>query len=267
MQVGSLGAGFQSRSYGIFTSVVRQTPAVTREPSLAAALDALRAGRKDEAIAMLRRAIRENPDNVDAMRCLADVYGRESAHLSDIEALLRRVTVLAPHDVPAWMQLGALLHETARHLEAIDAYREATQREPANAAAWGELASVYAHAGRIDASADAYRRSLALNPDSPAVRTGYGHVLKTLGDRAGAIGAYRAAIAGKPDFGEAYWGLAGVEGHRFEEAEVAAMERQLERNDLAASAGIHFRFALGKAWHDEGDYDRAWGYYQSGNQR
>ena len=45
------------------------------------------------------------------------------------------------------------------------------------------------------------------------------------------------------------------------------MEAQLERDDLSASADIHFRFALGKAYEDRGDYDRAWHYYHSGNQR
>ena len=43
------------------------------------------------------------------------------------------------------------------------------------------------------------------------------------------------------------------------------MEAQLERDELSASAEIHFRFALGKAYEDLGDHDRAWHYYHSGN--
>ena len=45
------------------------------------------------------------------------------------------------------------------------------------------------------------------------------------------------------------------------------MEEQLKRDDLTDSAEIHFRFALGKAWEDRGDYDRAWHYYDTGNQK
>jgi hypothetical protein len=45
------------------------------------------------------------------------------------------------------------------------------------------------------------------------------------------------------------------------------MEQQLAREDLTESAAVHFRFALGKACEDAGDYDRAWEQYQAGNQR
>jgi tetratricopeptide (TPR) repeat protein len=99
------------------------------------------------------------------------------------------------------------------------------------------------------------------------MQMGYAHVLKTLGNQAGSLAAYRAAIKAKPDFGEAYWSMANLKVFRFEEAEVAAMEEQVQRDDLSTSADIHFRFALGKAFEDKGDYDTAWKYYDSGNKR
>ena len=52
--------------------------------------------------------------------------------------------------------------------------------------------------------------------------------------------------------------MANLKVFRFEPAEVAAMEEQLKREDLSESADVHFRFALGKAYEDAGDYDRAW---------
>ena len=41
----------------------------------------------------------------------------------------------------------------------------------------------------------------------------------------------------------------------------------MKREDLSPSADVHFRFALGKAYEDAGDYDRAWEFYHTGNQR
>ena len=61
--------------------------------------------------------------------------------------------------------------------------------------------------------------------------------------------------------------MANLKVFRFEDAEVEAMEEQLKRDDITDSADIHFRFALGKAWEDKGDYDRAWHYYDTGNQK
>ena len=233
---------------------------------VALALDHLRAGRKPEAIDTLRSALRENPDNVDAMRFLAQVYWSEEQQ-SDAEALLRRATTVAPTYTAVWMMLGMVLHETDRHAESIECYRTVTRLEPGNAMAWAGVGNGYAHAGDTEQSVAAFERSLALEPHSPNVLLGYGHVLKTRGDQQAALRAYRAAIAAKPEFGEVYWSMANLKVFRFEDAEIEAMERQLERGGLTDSADIHFRFALAKANEDKGHYDRAWHFYDTGNQR
>jgi len=53
----------------------------------------------------------------------------------------------------------------------------------------------------------------------------------------------------------------------FEESEIAAMERALKQPNLSDTADIHFRFALGKAYEDKGEFDTAWRHYHTGNQR
>jgi tetratricopeptide (TPR) repeat protein len=227
----------------------------------------LKAGRKDEAVQCFRDALRENPDNVDAMRWLGNVYLRDKEHLSDAEALLRRATQLAPDFTAAWILLGGVLHERKRNVESIDCYRKAIELEPENAFTWGALGNAYAFAGYPEKGAEAYAKSVELDPEAPAMQMGYAHVLKTLGSQAASLQAYRAAIKAKPDFGEVYWSMANLKVFRFDEHEVSAMEQQLERDDLSASSEIHFRFALGKAYEDMGDYDTAWKYYDSGNKR
>ncbi len=144
------------------------------------------------------------------------------------------------------------------------AYSRVTELEPRNASGWIGLGNARAFAGDIEQSREAYVRAVTLDPKAPGAQMGLGHVLKTLGDQAGSLRAYRAAIAVKPDFGEVYWSMANLKVFRFEDAEVAAMEEQLKRDGLGPSAEIHFRFALGKAWEDRGDYDRAWHYYDTG---
>jgi len=234
---------------------------------VALALDHLRAGRKTEAIDTLRSALRENDRNVDAMRFLAHIYWQEEQQQSDAEALLRRATTLAPGYAAAWVMLGMMLHEGNRDAEAIECFRAATRAEPDNAVAWAGLGTSHADVGDTEQSIAAFERSLALSPNAPNVQMGYGHVLKTRGDQQAALRAYRAAIAEKPDFGEVYWSMANLKVFRFEDSEIAAMEQQLERDDLPESADIHFRFALAKALEDRGDYARAWHYYDTGNQR
>ena len=229
--------------------------------------DHLRAGRVEEAIATLREALRTDPDNVEALYVLAIACWRNKQQLSDAEALLRRATQLAPTYTIAWINLGAVLVEQGRHVEAVQCYTQATRLASQNASAWGGLGNAEAMAGYPDRSAAAFARSIQLDPEAPAVQMGYGHVLKTLGDQSGALAAYRAAIGARPEFGEVYWSMANLKIFEFEPDEVKAMEQQVERNDLSESALIHFRFALGKAHEDQGNYDAAWHHYHAGNQR
>ena len=61
--------------------------------------------------------------------------------------------------------------------------------------------------------------------------------------------------------------MANLKVLRFEPEEVAAMEHQLAGGKLSESADVHFRFSLGKAYEDAGDYDRAWEFFHGANLR
>jgi tetratricopeptide (TPR) repeat protein len=234
---------------------------------IAKAANLMKDGQVDEAIDQYRQILREHPDNVNAMRFLAMAYFQERERLDDAEALLRRVVEIAPEFVLGWTSLGTVLTERHKVMDAISAFQEAARLDPQHIAAWAGLGNAYAVANYQDKSAEAYAKAVSLNPKNPALQMGYAHVLKTLGDQDAALKAYRAAIAEKPDFGEVYWSMANLKIFTFEEKEVEAMEEQLGNEGLTVSADVHFRFALGKAYEDKKDYDKAWHYYHSGNQR
>ncbi|MEQ9561057.1 MAG: tetratricopeptide repeat protein, partial [Woeseiaceae bacterium] len=234
--------------------------------AVANAVKKLQAGLYDEGVAALREAVRKDPKNVNAMRYLAGAYFSKKVQLDDAEALLRQATQVAPDFIAAWMLLGPILLERSKYADAVNAFQAAIKLAPDRAEIWGGLGHVHARAGNSEESLRAFAKSVSLDPNAPSIQMGYAHVLKTLGDQPAALQAYRAAIAAKPDFGEVYWSMANLKVFRFEESEVSAMQEQLERKDLNKNAEIHFRFALGKALEDAGEYDRAWHYYHSGNQ-
>jgi len=235
--------------------------------TVAVGADHLRAGREEEAITSFRQALKDNPDNVDAMRFLAAVYLKQERKLGDAEALLQRATQIAPDFAGAWIDLGLVLKKRAKRMEAIEALSQATVLEPGNGNIWELLASVTASAGYPEQAAEAFRKAIAISPNAAGYHMGYAHVLKTLGDQPASLRAYREAIRLRPQFGEVYWSMANLKVFTFEDAEVEAMEEQLENTELKESTDVHFRFALGKAYEDRKDYEKAWTYYQSGNER
>ena len=239
----------------------------TNKGMVAEGVEHYRQGRLDQAVETLRAAIKKDPNNVDALRFLAVTYIKMETRHSDAEALLRRAIDLAPDFMGASLNLGVFLAQNSKVMDAIDVYKNALAIRDDVHEAWACLGSAYAVAGYPDKAADAYRRSIALSPNLPSTQMSLAHSLKTLGDQSGALAAYRKAIQLKPDFGESYWSMANLKIFNFEDEELDAMEAQLETTELTDVADVHFRFALGKAYEDKKDYDKAWHYYHSGNQK
>ena len=208
----------------------------------------LRSCRKDEAIKVFRDVLRKNPENVSAIRYLGLAYFREEKNFEEAEAWLRRATSIAPDFTAAWMNLGPVLLEMNKHMEAIECYKSALKAAPDDGLVWAGLAHAYAQASYPEESVTAFEKAITLGAASAGVQMGFAHVLKTVGDQDRALDAYRAAIKEKPDFGEVYWSMANLKIFNFEDEEVAAMEKQLEDGSLSDSADVHFRFALGKAY-------------------
>ena len=235
--------------------------------AIAAGAEHLHAGRKAEAIAAFEGVIRRMPDHIDALRMLGITLASEPSTIDDAEALLNKVTSLAPRYTAAWINLGALYVDQRKWVKGVESFRTATRLEPENAAAWFGLANALAQATYQEESVTAYQRAVQLNPGDAYALMGMAHVLKAVGKQGESIAAYRQAIALRPESGEAYWSLANLKTFRFTPEDVTAMRAQVDREELAPSTSVHFCFALGKASEDEQDYDAAWHWYHAGNQR
>ena len=106
---------------------------------------------------------------------------------------------------------------------------------------------------------------LAKLPDDPATLTSRGHALKTTGKQEEAVASYRAAYSARPDNGDAWYALANLKTYRFDDSEIAAMQSQIDRDDLAFMDRVNISFALGKAFEDCKDYEASFLNYEAGN--
>ncbi len=224
------------------------------------------AGRLEDAEREYRAIVRDNPQNVDAVRLLGRI-AMAAGRLADAERLFRRATTLAPDFVGALVDLGRVLKEQNYFEEAIECFERIAELEPQSPQGHFLLAGTLAASARTAEAIEAYRRALALAPDFPGALLGLGHTLKTMGRQDEAVAAYRRCIELRPDNGESYWSLANLKTYRLHDGDIAAMRASLAKEGLSDQSAVNFRFALAKALEDRGDYAAAWEHYREGNAR
>jgi tetratricopeptide (TPR) repeat protein len=118
---------------------------------------------------------------------------------------------------------------------------------------------------RQEEALEAYERAAELKPDTVALRMSAGHVQKTLGRRRESEASYKAALQMDPGRGEVYWSLADLKNYTFGDEEIAAMERLLASDKRERSNEAQLHFALGRAFEQREDYERAFMHYAEGN--
>jgi tetratricopeptide (TPR) repeat protein len=256
-----LAAGREQEAKEVFDAFLRQQP---HRQLLAQGAEHQREGRLEQAESVYREILRQDPRNVTALRMLG-LLAMRLEHYRDAALLLEQAVTIAPDFHVAWLDLGRAQTETYELEKAITSMHRAIALDPGRASGYLGLANALSRSSRTEDAIKAYQQAIALRPGQAGSYLGLGNVLKTVGRQSEAIAAYREGIRLKPDYAELYWSLSNLKTFRFDPVEIAAMERHLDKVELPEDAAIHFCFALGKACDDQGNYDRAFGYYERGN--
>ncbi len=255
------------------------------------------AGRLPEALGLYRQILTVQPDHADALNH-AGIAAFQLGDAADAVDLLRAASLL-PGNAEPHNNRGTVLQASGDLDGAVAAYRRALEIDPDNAEAHKNLGVALHKSGDLDGAAAACRRALDIDPDLAAAHNGLGVILEASDDLDGAVAAYRLAVeiepgfvgaqcnlgsvlkaAGrfdaavaayrraveiKPDLAEAYQHLAGLKTFTASDGDIAAMEGLLSRPSITDGQAMLLRFALGKAYDDIGDYDRAFGHVEKGN--
>jgi tetratricopeptide (TPR) repeat protein len=238
--------------------------ASVHDPQLREAAAALAANALHVAEPILRTRLKETPEDVAAIRMLAELAGRIGRN-RDAEALLRRALELAPAFHAARSNLALVLHRQNRTAEALDELAKLSAIDPDNPGHANLKAAALGRIGEFEEALALYEMLLKRGGGHPKVWMSYGHTLKTVGRQEESIEAYRQAVALQPALGEVWWSLANLKTVRFSDADVAAMEAALIGGGLAIEDRLHLEFALGKAFEDRSEPARSFGHYASGN--
>jgi tetratricopeptide (TPR) repeat protein len=185
---------------------------------------AFEAGERDQALALLGKAARQAPKNLEFRRNYANALAASRQHepaILEYEAVLK----LEPRSVPDWSRLGTALSALGRHEPAAKAFATALShtaaKSPERIGALRRLGQAQRRSGQGEAAIQSWRKALSLDPGQADVAFNLGELLKELGRMAEAEAAYRQGLAIKPGDGAVLTNLGALlrEMDRFEEAE------------------------------------------------
>lgn len=238
--------------------------ATAHEPVLTGAAVAIRERRLNEAEHLLRPFLARHPCDPAALRLLAEVGVLAGARVQ-AQDLLRQALEAAPGYRSARLRLASLLTEESRVDEALDVLDAMLALDPDDASVLGSKAATLGRIGDFNDAARLYQRLVEQSPNNPALWLSLGHVRNTLGDLSGSIDAYRRAADLEPQAGVIWWSLANLKAFRFDDADIARMEEQLESDGLSDDHQLHLHFALGKAYEDRRQPEASFAHYAAGN--
>ena len=159
----------------------------------------------------------------------------QNGRLSDAEKLAVSITNEFPNHQVGWKVLGAVLGQTERKSEAVDANQTAVALSPQDTEAHSNLGITLKELGRLDESEASLNQAIALKPDFAEAHYNLGITLKELGRLDEAEASLNQAIALKPDFAEAHSNLGNTlkELGRLDEAEASYNQAIALKPDLA----------------------------------
>lgn len=148
---------------------------------LKSALERYRAGEREQAVALYRQVLRDDPDNADALHLLG-VIASESGERATAIALIERALALSPRMAAAWNNLAGILCDEGRLDEAGLRFLHALRLEPRFTEAWYNLGNVRQQQRRFEEALECYDRALAINPDHAHTHWNRGLLHLLLGD-------------------------------------------------------------------------------------
>ena len=126
-------------------------------------------------VELLSRAMALDPANPARLFLLAEAQ-RRSGRGEDAIASFNRYLERQPDDVNALSNVGALLLQADRNLDAMDVLQQVIGLAPGHLQGWINLATAHSKLNRWDDAEAAYRRVLELDPANDPARRGLNNV-------------------------------------------------------------------------------------------
>ena len=235
------------------------------------ASELLHAGDAQAAEQACRSALTKHPEN-PTLRCILAAALANQGRLARSARELRQVLQQFPDFAKAHEELGNTLLAMRRPVDAIDSFQRSIELYPEQPSVRAKLIKLLQSLGESLAkrgdSAEAitvYERGLTFAPHDGPLLSLLGNELRVVGRQEEAIARYETCITHHPAVGQVYYSLANLKTYRFDDARLAQMEQHVKNASLHDESRVNFHFAIGEAYEDRANHEKAFEHFVLGN--
>jgi tetratricopeptide (TPR) repeat protein len=211
-----------------------------------------------EAMSQWSEALQYEPANASANYNYALALQRQG-RLDEAVAHYGNALAVKPRDARVQQALAEVLQRQGKPLAAIAHYEKALQIEPASAEVHNNLGALFLQQQKLDDAIAHFERAAAIDPHNVAAEINLGNVFVQAARPQRAIPYFQKALAIDPHSAEAHFGLAGALGGlgKIPEA-IAQYEQALAVNPRFAPA----HYALAEVFEQQGQPPAAIAHYE-----
>ena len=234
------------------------------QQQLSSLLECYQNGRFDAAEKLAVSITNEFPKCQFGWKVLGAVLSQTGRKSEAVDAF-QKVIALSPQDSAAHSNLGVTLKELGRLDEALASYTQAIALKPDYAEAHSNLGNTLKELGRLDEALARFNRAIALKPAYAEAHNNLGLTLKELGRLDEAEASFNQAIALKPDYAEAHRVLSSMKKFEVQDEQYSKMQELYLDEKISEEQRCHINFGLAQVCEGLGDFEQAFTHYSQGN--
>ena len=187
-------------------------------------------GKHDEAIKALDKALEIDPNDAAALHNKGWALNNFGKYDEAIQALDKAIEI-DPNDASNWNSKGYALDHQGKYVEAIQALDKALEIDPNDAVTWNTKGVALNHQGKYVEAIQASEKAIEIDPNYASAWNSKGYALDHQGKHVEAIQALDKALEIDPNF-DAAWNIKGEALNnlgRYDEA-IQAFDKAIEIN-------------------------------------
>ncbi|MGJ8534537.1 MAG: tetratricopeptide repeat-containing sulfotransferase family protein [Alphaproteobacteria bacterium] len=144
-------------------------------------------------------------------------------------------------------------------------FRKVLKANPGNFDALNLMGVAFHQQGRNSQSIGYFKKALTVHPQSANAHINLGNALKALGDFDAARVSYVEALRIQPYDAQTHRDLSTIKKYIKDDPQIAPMLKVASSASASENDRMHINFALGKAYDDVGEFDKAFYHFAAGN--